>query len=231
MKLLLWDVDLTLVTTGGAGIRALDRAFREVYGWDGAMARVAPQGKTDPAIIREVCSRHGMDGGAGAAGAVDRILARYVEYVAEEVRASERYAVLPGVGGILAELDALDDVVQGLATGNVEAGARIKLERGGLNAYFPFGGFGGISEHRLDVVRAAARRAAEWSGREFAPDRTFVIGDTPRDVDAGRRAGFRTVAVATGAHTVDQLSAAGAHLVIRDFSTGRDQFMRSTRIA
>ena len=231
MKLLLWDVDLTLVSTGGAGIRALDRAFHELYGWRAAMANVRPQGKTDPAIIREVCARHGMDGGAGGAGAVDGILARYVDYLVEEVRLSDRYAVLPGVGGILAELDARDDVVQGLATGNVEAGARIKLERGGLNAYFPFGGFGGVSLDRVDVVRAAARRAAEWSGQAFAPDRTYVIGDTPRDVDAGLRAGFRTVAVATGAHTVEQLREAGAHLVIRDFSTGRDQFMRSTRIA
>ena len=230
MKLLLWDVDLTLISTGGAGIRGLDRAFSEVFGWPDAMDQVHPQGKTDPAIIREVCVKHGIEGDGDIPGAVESILACYPDYLAEAVIASEGYQVLPGVLEILDALSSRDDVVLGLATGNIEEGARIKLDRGGLNPYFPFGGFGQISEHRVDVVREAARRGEEWMGRAFASDEVYVIGDTPNDVEAGRAAGFQTVAVATGSHDREQLDAAGAGLVIEDFSSGRDQFMRSTRI-
>lgn len=230
MKLLLWDVDLTLIKTGGAGIRGLDRAFREVFGWEGAMDQVRPQGKTDPAIIREVCVQHGMDGDAEVVSAVDDVLEVYVGYLAGEVDASDGYEILPGVAALLEELHGREGVALGLATGNIEEGARIKLARGGLNGYFPFGGFGRVSERRVDVVGEAARQAVEWTGRTFSADEVFVIGDTPDDVAAGCGAGFKTVAVATGSFSAELLMSTGADLVIADFSTGRDQFMRSTRI-
>ena len=117
----------------------------------------------------------------------------------------------------------------GLATGNVEAGARIKLERGGLNGYFSFGGFGSDSEDRTEVVAAAARRASAL-GASATPDRTFVIGDTPRDVLAGKAAGFRTIAVGTGNYSTEALRVTGADLVIEDLEVGRDQFWGTTRI-
>jgi phosphoglycolate phosphatase len=231
MKLLLWDIDLTLIKTGGAGIRGLNHAFEEVFGWENALASVTPQGKTDPAIIREVCMNHGVGEDSEVASIVESILLRYVGYLGEEVGTTDNYEVLPGVIEVLDAVRGEADVTLGLATGNIEEGARIKLERGGLNPYFPFGGFGRISERRVDVVREAARQAREWTRQDFSAGETFVIGDTPHDVEAGRAAGFQTVAVATGNFTADELAATGADLVIQDFQTGRNQFMRSTRIA
>jgi phosphoglycolate phosphatase-like HAD superfamily hydrolase len=122
------------------------------------------------------------------------------------------------------------DVVLGLATGNVELGARIKLERAELNSFFAFGGFGSDSEDRTELVRKAAEKAGRKIGRTILASDVFVIGDTPLDVDAGNRAGFKTVGVATGTYTVDQLLAAGASFAVDDLAQGHDYFLRSTFI-
>ncbi len=227
---MLFDVDLTLVSTGGAGLRALDRAFGEVLEVENATDGVLPHGKTDPAIIREICHRSNLPDIVEVESVVASLLERYVHYLEDEVANSDNYRVLPGIREILEEMHNRGDVGTGLATGNVEVGARIKLGRGGLNGYFPFGGFGSDSEDRSDVVRKAGRAGAEWHRVGIDPDDTFVIGDTSRDVAAGREAGFRTVGVATGRHSVEELEASGADLVISDFESGRDQFLRSTRI-
>ena len=189
-----------------------------------------PHGKTDPAIIREICQNRNLPDVIKIEGLVTRLLERYVQDLEDEVANSQKYRVLPGILRILEEMRERGNVLTGLATGNVEVGARIKLERGGLNGYFPFGGFGSDSEDRSDVVRQAGRAGAGWHRVRIEPDDTFVIGDTPRDVAAGREAGFRTVGVATGSYNVEQLEASGADLVISDFESGRDQFLRSTRM-
>lgn len=230
MKLMLFDVDLTLINTGGAGLRALERAFGEVLDIENVTDGVLPHGKTDPAIIREICQKSNLPDVTKIERLVARLLERYVHYLEHEVANSTQYRVLPGVVKILAELCEREDVLTGLATGNVEVGARIKLERAGLNGYFPFGGFGSDSEDRSDVVRQAGRAGVEWHRERIEPDDTFVIGDTPRDVAAGREAGFRTVGVATGSYNVEELEASGANLVISDLESGRDQFLRSTRM-
>ena len=118
----------------------------------------------------------------------------------------------------------------GLATGNVELGARIKLDRGNLNRYFTFGGFGSDAEDRTELVRRAAVKAADKKGTPIDNANIFVIGDTPLDIDAGKRAGFQTVGVGTGSYSADQLLAAGATFVVPDFEQGRDYFLRSTFI-
>ena len=228
MRLLLFDVDMTLISTGGAGIRALNRAFETVFGLKGALDGVRPHGKTDPAIVREVCGNRGIESRPETEA---RILGHYVRFLEGEVASSESYRVLPGVVDLLEGFAGIPDLVVGLATGNIETGARIKLERGGLNVYFPFGGFGSDSEDRAEVVRVAARRGREWTRQPISSRETFVIGDTPMDVRAGRTAGFRTIAVATGAYGTGELGEAGADCVVADFVEGRDQFLRSTRIA
>ena len=230
MKLMLFDVDLTLVNTGGAGLRALDRAFVEILDIENVTDGVLPHGKTDPAIIREICHKSDLPDVTRIESLVGRLLECYVHCLEEEVANSPKYRVLPGILEILAEMREGGDVLTGLATGNVEVGARIKLERGRLNEYFPFGGFGSDSENRSDVVRQAGRAGAEWRRVRIEPDDTFVIGDTPRDVAAGREAGFRTVGVATGSYKIEELEASGADVVISDFKSGRDQFLRSTRM-
>jgi phosphoglycolate phosphatase len=224
MRLLLFDVDLTLISTGGAGIHALNRACQKVIGLADAMEGVQPGGKTDPAIIREIfVSRAVKDADPDAMG---RVLDAYLTFLREEVANSASYRILPGIVSILDELMGRADAMIGLATGNVEPGARIKLERGGLNGYFSFGGFGSDSENRTVLVQRAAAKAAAHVGGAFPAREVFVIGDTPRDIDAGRGAGFNTVGVATGSHSVEELSRSGATLAIADFERDREAFMK-----
>lgn len=227
MKLLLFDLDQTLVNTGGAGLRALDRACRQILAIENAMDGITPHGKTDPAIVREILlAKSGTDSTLG--NQLQTILESYVSFLREEVRLSDKYRVLPGIREVLDELSSRPDVLLGLATGNVETGARIKLEPGDLNRYFAFGGYGSDSESRIELVRRAAEKAVEKSGEQISPEDVFVIGDTPLDIDAGKKAGFKTVGVGTGSYKVDQLVAAGATFAIADFQQDRDYFFRST---
>ena len=227
MKLLLFDIDGTLVLTGGAGIRALNRAFCQVVGIVNALDGIRLHGKTDPAIVREIFNARGAHQNADS---YDQILAAYVEFLPEEVQQSRNYRVLPGIHRFLQDFQGRSDLAFGLATGNVEAGARIKLARGNLNPFFAFGGFGSDAENRTELVRRAAHNGSRLAGVTIDPNDIFVIGDTPRDIAAGREAGYRTVGVATSDYSTEDLSAAGADLVLSDFERDRNQFLKSTRI-
>ena len=229
MKLLLFDIDQTLINSGGAGLRALDRACEKVLGLKNAMQGISPHGKTDPAIAREIL-RVRLDKASRDGSDIPPILEVYVTFLKEEVQLSPGYRVLPGIVSLLEEMLHRQDVVLGLATGNIELGARIKLERGGLNRYFEFGGFGSDSEDRTELVRRAAEKAADKIGTSIRPSNIFVIGDTPLDIDAGNRAGFKTIGVGTGSYSAEQLLAAGATAAVADISTGRTHFLRSTLI-
>ena len=229
MKLLLFDIDQTLINSGGAGLRALDRACEKVLGLKNAMQGISPHGKTDPAIAREIL-RARLDRASRDGSDIPSILEAYVSFLKEEVQLSPGYCVLPGIVPLLEEMLHRQDVVLGLATGNIELGARIKLERGGLNRYFEFGGFGSDSEDRTELVRRAADKAADKIGTSIPPSNIFVIGDTPLDIDAGNRAGFKTIGVGTGSYSAEQLLAAGATAAVADISAGRTHFLRSTLI-
>jgi phosphoglycolate phosphatase-like HAD superfamily hydrolase len=230
VRLLLFDVDQTLISTGGAGIRALDRAFKHLLNLDNAMEGITPHGKTDPGIIREIfLARIGHE--ATMERELESILDAYVSFLRDEVQTSTTYRVLPGITEILESLSIRTDVLLGLATGNIEVGARIKLQRGNLNRFFAFGGYGSDSEDRTVLVRRAAQMAAAQHGSTIDPESTFVIGDTPRDIEAGLRAGFKTVGVATGRYTSDELRDAGAGIVVSNFRQDGDHFLRSTFIA
>ena len=220
MKVFLFDVDATLVLTGGAGLRALDRAFQKRYSLDGAMTGIAPHGKTDPAIIREIFHAR-FQSQPNSEREVAAILEDYVEFLRDEVERSDSYHVLPGIPEILAELSNRNGVMLGLATGNVESGARIKLQPGGLNRFFSFGGFGSDSESRPALVRRAIDRASEKHGSTIPPRDVLVIGDTPLDIAAGRELGCVTVGVATGKYSEEQLRTSGADLAIPDCRDGR----------
>jgi phosphoglycolate phosphatase-like HAD superfamily hydrolase len=226
VKLLLFDIDQTLINTGGAGLRALDRACRKLYKLENAMDGISPHGKTDPAIAREIL-RVKLGSDSDPKGQIQAVLEAYVFFLKEEVHTSPAYRVLPGIALLLDELMSRNDVILGLATGNVELGARIKLDRGNLNRYFTFGGFGSDSEDRTTLVRHAAEKAAARNGAPIDAADIFVIGDTPLDIHAGRRAGFRTVGVGTGSYSVDQLLASGADMAVSDLEQVRDYFFRS----
>jgi phosphoglycolate phosphatase-like HAD superfamily hydrolase len=189
------------------------------------MEGIRPHGKTDPAIVREIL-RLRLSTPNPQDGEIASILEAYVYFLKDEVLTSPTYRVLPGILSLLDEMMTRPDVILGLATGNIESGARIKLDRGGLNSYFSFGGFGSDSEDRTELVRKAAEKAAHKNGGAIPPSNIFVIGDTPLDIDAGKRAGFKTVGVATGSYSTEQLLASGATMAVRDLEQERDYFLR-----
>jgi phosphoglycolate phosphatase len=212
----LFDVDGTLIWSGRAGVRGLDAAFLRVLGIERGMRGIVCDGKTDPAIVREALSARGLAG----EGNIRAILESYLECLPGMVSSAEGYEILPGVIETLEYLRGREGTLCGLATGNVEAGARAKLERGGLNKYFPVGGFGSDSEDRAEVVRIAVTRARELL--QDARAGAVVIGDTPRDVQAAHAAGVPAVGVASGRFDPAALSAAGAGLVLTDLSRPED---------
>ncbi len=202
MKLLLFDIDGTLLITNGAGTRAVSRAFERVHGVNVAMEAIDAAGKTDPLILRERC-----ENGLGRHHTEEegqQVYKHYVVYLEEEIKIAE-VTIMPGIRTLLKILSMREDLVLGVATGNIEEGARIKLEHSGLDTYFRFGGFGSDSENRRDLIRRAIERAGEdgYHKRDF--EEIYVIGDTPFDIIHGRAAGARTVAVATGSYTSEEL--------------------------
>ncbi len=216
-KVLLFDIDATLLKTGWAGLRALDRVFDRLYGVPEATKGIRPAGKTDPLIIREMVARCRPD--LDPDREIPRVVELYVEYLAEEVEVSPGFRVMPGVPELLEALSRIPHLVLGLATGNLEQGAYIKLQRAGLGSYFSFGGFGSDSENRTELVLAAIRRAKDHLKGEVPLDSVYVIGDTPRDILHGKEAGARTVAVATGGSDVEELGRYDPDFLFEDFSS------------
>lgn len=203
-SVLLFDVDATLLLTGHAGTRAVNQAFQHLYGLAEAMEGVRPDGKTDPLIFREILE--GKLGRLSPEREIPRIAAVYLEYLRDEVERSPGFRVLAGARELLEALSRQEGFLLGLATGNLEEGAWIKLKRAGLDRYFDFGGFGSDAEDRTEVIRAALRRAEHKLGRPVRPESVFVIGDTPRDILHAREAGVRSVAVATGRTSLEELA-------------------------
>jgi len=217
MKLLLFDIDGTLLLSGGAGFRALDRAFEAFHGVRNASQGIRFAGRTDPAIVHDIfVERLGRE---PLAAEMTALLDAYVPLLEEEVAASERFVVMPGAADLLANLSPRDDVLIGLVTGNVERAARIKLARAGLAHHFRYGGFGSDSPDRIELTRLGITRG-EHLASELSRDvrGVFVIGDTQADVHAGRSAGAFTVAVATGGVTFEALASESPDLVLRDLA-------------
>jgi phosphoglycolate phosphatase-like HAD superfamily hydrolase len=215
---ILFDIDGTLLHTSGAGSRALSRAFAERYGWPDAMAGVRLGGWTDPRIFESVCASHGRPrGGDGRAEQV-AFFALYERLLADELANGPEGELYPGVPRLLERLAATPDVLVGLLTGNVAAGARLKLDHFGVWDRFAFGAFGDEAPEREDLLPVALERASALAGRRLAPADAVVVGDTPRDVAVDLAHGARIVAVATGSYREDELRAAGAGHVLEDFS-------------
>ena len=203
--LYLFDIDGTILLAGGAGSKAINRVFVERYDVAGAMDDIRPGGKTDPGIITEIfINRLGRNPRPGEVAAV---LAAYVPYMRIEVGRAERFRMMPHVVATIDFLDAEPDVLLGLATGNIRASSRIKLEHLGLWHRFAIGGFGDDSDERAGLVQHAIDRANTHAGAPFPRDQIVVVGDTPRDVEAARACGVRAITVATGPTPRDRLLA------------------------
>lgn len=214
-RVVLFDIDGTLIDTGGAGGRSWSYAFRETFGVDGDIRRFSEVGMTDPDVARKTFE--GTLGREPTADEMIRLMMRYLLRLPEEVAASEAYRVMPGVHELLGQLVEADTLL-GLVTGNIEGAAHIKISRAGLGRFFPFGGYGSDSSVRSDLTRAAMARAERLSGRDIDPAEVMVVGDTPRDIEAAHGAGAIAVGVATGEFTVEQLQEAGADHVVSTFA-------------
>jgi phosphoglycolate phosphatase-like HAD superfamily hydrolase len=200
---LLFDIDGTLLDTGGAGRRALERAFHHLYGRSDACHGFRFDGMTDRSITRRGLEAVGIQ---PTEGAIDQLLLEYVKLLHEEVLDADpsRYRVHAGVAQAL-EATRNPRIAIGLGTGNVREGARVKLERARLFERFAFGGFGCDAEDRIEILRSGARRGAAALGMPLSECRVVVIGDTPKDIAAAQGIGAESVAVATGSYAVDEL--------------------------
>ncbi len=211
----LFDVDGTLITTGGTGRKALQRAFERVHGRPDACAHFSFAGMTDRAIFREGLRAIGAD---TEPVSIDALLASYLAHLEREVAEAPVYRVHAGIVSALDALYALSHVALGLGTGNVEAGARTKLARVDLNRYFSFGGFGCDAEDRAVLIRVGAERGAVLLGEPLAACRLVIVGDTPKDVAAAHANGGECIAVATGGASYEALVDAGAEVVCHDLT-------------
>jgi len=207
MRLVLFDIDGTLLNSGGMGRASMQRALAEVFGSPGN-PKYRYDGKTDKQIVRDTMRLEGH---------TDEHIDRQMETLIDLYLAGLQTGVesgdfnvrpLEGVVGILDALEARNDVVLGLLTGNVETGARVKLSAAGIDPdRFRVNAFGSDHEHRPQLPAIAQRRASENLGLEIVGERVIVIGDTPADIECGRELGARAIAVASGHYTVEQLEA------------------------
>ncbi len=214
---ILFDIDGTLIISGGAGAESWRRAFDEIYGVPADIGAFTDTGMTDPEVGR--LTFKGAIGRDPSDEEFAKLLDRRLHYLRQAVRESKEYRVLDGV------METIDDLLEkgyllGIVTGNVEPAAHVKLHRPNLNRFFCFGGYGSDSENRAELTRCAVRRAALVYGAELHHDQCVIIGDTPHDAEAAHAVGIPCVGVASHNFNQDQLRAGGADWVIPSLVNG-----------
>jgi phosphoglycolate phosphatase-like HAD superfamily hydrolase len=215
-KVLLFDIDGTLVLTGGAGVRALDRAFHQVTQIADGFRDIPVQGRTDQLIVADALARQQMALEGVWLMSFREVYCRLLE---EEIQDTTRVkTLLPGVRDVLDAVASEGRHWIGLLTGNFAASAQIKLEHFDVWHYFRFGAFGDDAIHRNDLVPVALQRAKSAGAPDVAASDVLVIGDTPLDVACAKAHGARAIAVATGGVTAAALHACGADVVFDDLS-------------
>ncbi len=214
MHVCLFDIDGTLISSGGAGKAALEDALAEVFGIPHAIEKLSLSGRTDRAIVGDLFAMHGL---ANSDENWQRLVTAYLGHLPKRLQ-SHQGRVLPGIAGLLKTLSGREDVLIGLLTGNTRAGARTKLGFFGLYDFFTCGGFGDVHLDRDDVAREAVGAAGQRLNGSLLLERVWVIGDTPLDVRCARAIGARVVAVATGWHSPEELAAHAPDLLLTDLS-------------
>ena len=210
----LFDIDETLVHTGGAGGRSWTRAFDDLYGVEADIGQHSSAGETDPQVGR--ATFEGAIGRAPSDEEMSELYAKYLWHLADEIL-KPGYRVFDGVDDTLRTLQR-ERVVIGVISGAMEGAARTKMEPGRLGRYFVFGGYGSDSPDRDEATRIAIRKAGLVVGRDLERDEVFVVGDTPHDITSAHAAGATGVGVATGHYSVDELQGAGADVVLPDLT-------------
>src|SRR3954470_21300239 len=207
----LFDIDGTLISTGGAGARSWRYAFDELHGIPADIGQFTDAGMTDPVVAR--LTFKAAVGHDPSPTELATVMAAYLDRLPYEVEHSEKYRVLDGAEEVLRRLGRAG-LLLGITSGAVEAAAHIKLARAGFNRYFPFGGYGSDSPDRVELTRCAIARGGRLLGEEIAPADVLVVGDTPKDVEAAHGAGCVAVATATGHYSREELEATGAEYVL-----------------
>jgi phosphoglycolate phosphatase len=210
-KAILFDIDGTLLNTGGAGAASWRLAFDELYGIPADIGQFTDAGMTDPEVGRKTFES--VLGRAPERKEFTKLLARRLHHLHDTVEQSDGYRVLDGVEELLPRLIE-DGYLLGLVTGNVEAAAHVKLHRARLNRFFSFGGYGSDSADRGEITKVALRRASLVYGEEVEPEEALTVGDTPLDVKGAHAAGIQCVGVASHHFDEDQLREAGADYVL-----------------
>jgi phosphoglycolate phosphatase len=212
MHVCLFDIDGTLIASGGAGKTALEAALADEFGVTRIIDKLQLSGRTDRAIILDLFRLHVID---DAPENHERLRDAYLRHLPNHLHAGR---VLPGIAELLAHLAGRDDVAIGLLTGNVRAGAKVKLGYFGLHHYFAFGGYGDHHLDRDDVAREALAAVRQQLNGSVNLERIWVVGDTPLDIRCARSIGARAVAVATGWHSLDELAEHRPDLLLADLS-------------
>lgn len=213
-KLVLFDIDGTLLTSGGAGEKALRLALRERFGRDDDLKTVEIAGRTDSGIARALFQKQGIE------PSVENLAAFYDSYLSHLARELPKHTgrLLPGIVLLLEKLKARNEVALGLLTGNLSRGAEIKLTHYGVWHFFEFGAYADDHHDRNELGHFARQRARERLGFEFAPADVFVLGDTPHDIQCGKVIGAKTIGIATGNFTRAQLQTHAPDFVFDDLS-------------
>jgi phosphoglycolate phosphatase len=212
VTVLLFDIDGTLVLTGGAGQRAMSRAFEDLFAIPDGFRDIAMAGRTDTWILSRAAEAHGI-----RPGDLSSFHDVYVAHLERELDPpNPAKAIMPGVRALLDALASRDDVYLALLTGNYQSAARLKLEHFDLWRYFQCGAFADDAPDRNSLVPKALERIRECGGPAVSTDDVFVIGDTPHDIECALAAGARPVGVATGGYSVEQLRDCGAEIVFAD---------------
>lgn len=213
-RLLLWDIDGTLISTGAAGHRAIHLATAQRFGGDSDLEGVEIAGRTDTSIAHQILAKYGAP---ITEESMQSFLDIYLELLAQELPRSQG-KVLPGILELLRRAESREDTVLGLLTGNLRRGARLKLEHYQLWQFFSFGAFADDHHDRNQLGTFALTRAHEGTGQTFPPGQVDVIGDTGHDIACGKAFGARTIAVATGSWPREQLAECAPGFLFDDLS-------------
>ena len=213
-RVVLFDIDGTLVLTGGAGVRAMSRAFEELFAVPDPFQGIPMPGRTDVSILSDAAAAHGV-----ARHELARFRDVYLGHLATEIeKPGPRKGIMPGVRPLLDSLAGRADVYLALLTGNYQDAARVKLEYFDLWRYFACGAFGDLAPDRNSLLPKALAEIRQRGGPDVGPADAVVIGDTPLDVACAAAAGARSIAVATGGYDLSALRAAAADVVFEDLS-------------
>jgi len=214
LKLILFDIDGTLVRTAGAGKKSMERSFRKIYGIENGFQDIEMMGRTDPSILWEALNNHGIE---WKEKETESFREKYFEILREEIeveRPGKR--VCPGIRELLKEIERRPDIAQGILTGNWKTSGMVKLGFFHIDTFFPFGAFADDSDIREELVPFAMERFRQFYQEEIEQEDMFIIGDTPADIHCARPHGAKSIAVSTGFHTYEQLAGENPHYLFQD---------------